>query len=50
MASALGASSYACEFDRLPYEVFLPILQDESFSFLEEEELPHGYRPGELVF
>ena len=45
-----GSSSYACEFDRLPYEVFLPILQDESFSFLEEEELPHGYRPGELVF
>lgn len=45
-----GSSSYACEFDRLPYEAFLPILQDESFSFLEEEELPHGYRPGELVF
>ena len=45
-----GSSSYACEFDRLPYEAFLPILQDESFAFLEEEELPHGYRPGELVF
>ena len=45
-----GSSSYACEFDRLPYEAFLPILQDEAFEFLEEEELPHGYRPGELVF
>ena len=45
-----GSSSYACEFERLPYEAFLPILQDETFAFLEEEELPHGYRPGELVF
>lgn len=45
-----GASSYACEFARTPFEFFLPTLRDESFSFLVEEELPHGYRPGELVF
>ncbi len=45
-----GASSYSCEFDRLPYEAFLPVLMDESFRFLTEEELPQGYRPGELVF
>ncbi|MCI5955692.1 MAG: radical SAM protein [Clostridiales bacterium] len=45
-----GASSYGCEFDRMPYAAFLPVLQDDSLSFLEEEELPHGYRPGELVF
>ncbi len=45
-----GASSYGCEFDRLPYEAFLPVLMDESFRFLTEEELPQGYRPGELVF
>ena len=45
-----GASNYGCEFTRIPYEAFLPILQDESFAFLEEEELPHGYRPGELYF
>lgn len=45
-----GASSYACEFDRPPFEAFLPTLRDESFHFLVEEELPHGYRPGELVF
>ncbi len=45
-----GASSYGCEFDRMPYAAFLPVLQDDSLPFLEEEELPHGYRPGELVF
>lgn len=45
-----GASSYACEFQRIPYEVFLPILQDDSFKFLSEEELPEGYKPGELIF
>ena len=44
-----GASNYACEFTRIPYAAFLPVLEDESFQFLEEEELPHGYRPGEIV-
>lgn len=43
-----GASNYACEFSHIPYEVFLPVLNDESFRFLQEEELPSGYRPGEL--
>lgn len=45
-----GASSYACEFSKIPYEAFLPILRDESFRFVSEEELPDGYRPGQLVF
>lgn len=45
-----GASSYGCEFDRIPYDVFLPILRDESFKFLSEEELPDGYKVGELIF
>ncbi|GFP76509.1 radical SAM protein [Clostridium fungisolvens] len=45
-----GASSYGCEFSKIPYEVFLPILRDDNFKFLVEEELPSGYRPGELVF
>jgi len=40
-----GASSYACEFARIPYEVFLPILRDDNFKFLSEEELPEEYRP-----
>ncbi len=45
-----GASNYACEFDRIPYEVFLPILRDDKFTFLSEEELPDGYKPGQIVF
>ena len=44
-----GASSYGCEFDRLPFEAFLPTLRDEGFAFLEEEPLPAGYRAGEIV-
>jgi len=44
-----GASNYACEFARIPYESFLPILRDESFRFLHVEELPAGYKPGDLT-
>lgn len=40
-----GASNYACEFSTLPYEIFIPILNDEDFHFLDEEELPAGYKP-----
>jgi len=40
-----GASNYACEFSRIPYEVFLPILNDDNFKFLSEEELPDDYKP-----
>lgn len=40
-----GASNYACEFPKIPYEVFLPILNDDSFEFLTEEELPDEYKP-----
>lgn len=45
-----GASSYGSEFSQVPYEAFLPVLEDESFPFLEEEELPEGYRPGDMLF
>ena len=45
-----GASNYAGEFSRMPYEVFLPILRDDNFKFLSEEELPDGYKPGEMIF
>ncbi|HSL93044.1 MAG TPA: radical SAM protein [Bacillota bacterium] len=44
-----GASNYACEFSSIPYEAFLPILRDADFRFVSEEELPEGYRPGDLV-
>ncbi len=45
-----GASSYGCEFSATPFEFFLPILADETFEFLEEEEMPEGYRPGEMYY
>ncbi len=45
-----GASGYACEFDTVPFEALLPTLADEDFAFVEEEELPKGYRPGDLVW
>lgn len=45
-----GASSYGCEFTRIPFEAFLPTLEDETFAFIEEEELPEGYRPGDMMF
>lgn len=45
-----GASNYACEFSSVPYEIFLPILNDDSFQFLSEEELPDGYKPPLLDF
>jgi len=40
-----GASDYACEFSRIPFEVFIPILNDDNFKFLSEEELPDDYKP-----
>ena len=45
-----GASSYGCEFDRTPFEAFLPTLTDDSIVFAREEPLPVGYRPGDLRF
>ncbi len=45
-----GASNYACEFSVLPYEIFIPILNDDTFTFLAEEELPDGYRPAMIDF
>ncbi len=45
-----GASDYACEFSRIPYEVFLPILNDDNFKFLSEEELPDDYKPALISY
>ena len=44
-----GASAYAGEFSRIPFAAFLPVLDDPDFQFLEEEPLPEGYRPGDIV-
>ncbi len=44
-----GRTSYGCELPGYPYEAFLPVLEDPDFCFLEEEELPKGYRPGDIV-
>lgn len=44
-----GQTSYGREMESCPYEAFLPVLEDPEFRFLEEEELPRGYRPGDIV-
>ena len=44
-----GQSSYGCEFERIPYEAFLPVLEDPAFPFAEEEPLPAGFRPGDII-
>lgn len=46
---AFGQSGYGCEFARMPYEAFLPVLMDDSFPFVDEEPLPYGYNPGDIV-
>ena len=44
-----GQSSYGCEFTRLPYAAFLPVLRDEGFRFLQEEPMPKGFGVGDIV-
>ena len=44
-----GQSSYGCEFTRLPFAYFLPLLRDERFSFLREEPMPRGFGVGDIV-
>jgi len=44
-----GATAYGREFSAIPYEAFLPVLEDDDFRFPEEEPLPPGYRPGDIV-
>ena len=44
-----GRSGYGRETEGIPYAYFLPALEDESLVFAEEEALPPGYRPGEIV-
>ena len=44
-----GASAWGMEFPAIPFAAFLPILRDPEFTFLREEPLPPGYRPGDVV-
>ena len=44
-----GQSTYGCEFAKLPYEYFLPVLRDEYFQFLEEEPMPKGFGLTDIV-
>lgn len=45
-----GSSSYGSEFTGIPFELFLPVLRDPSFTFLQEEPLPEGYRIGDILY
>lgn len=44
-----GQSTYGCEFSRLPFAYFLPVLRDDSFQFIEEEPMPAGFGAGDIV-
>lgn len=44
-----GRSDYGREVEFIPWAAFLPTLEDDTLPFTEEEELPPGYRPGEIV-
>ena len=44
-----GASSWGSEFSAIPFEALIPALMDESLPFVCEEDLPQGYRPGDIV-
>ena len=44
-----GASSWGSEFSSVPYGALIPALEDDSLPFVSEEELPEGYRPGDIV-
>ncbi len=44
-----GQSAYGSEFDAIPFEAFLPALEDDSLPFEECEDLPEGYWIGDVV-
>ncbi|MBR6185100.1 MAG: radical SAM protein [Clostridia bacterium] len=44
-----GQSSYGCEFTRLPFSYFLPVLEDDAFRFRTEEPMPKGFGVGDIV-
>ncbi|MGL6120893.1 MAG: radical SAM protein, partial [Fusobacteriaceae bacterium] len=44
LKSAFGFNTYQSEFSRTLFHLFIPILKDENFKFLNEEELPENYK------
>ena len=44
LKSAFGFNTYQSEFSRTLFHLFIPILKDENFKFLIEEELPEKYK------
>lgn len=44
LGANFGNSNYNSEFDSIPLEYFIPILRDETFRFIDEEELKEEYR------
>ena len=44
-----GQSAYGAEFDVIPFAAFLPALEDPDVVFETEEELPEGYRIGDVL-
>ena len=44
-----GQSAYGAEFDVIPFAAFLPALEDPEVVFEAEEELPEGYRIGDVL-
>jgi len=49
-ANWFGSSNYACEFDQIPFDIFIPLLRDPSIEFLEEEPLAEAYQMIQLDY
>ena len=48
VTDAAQAGAFSCLLYTSPYAAVLPVLRDPDLHFVEEEELPVGYRPGDI--
>ena len=44
-----GRTTYGMEFEVFPFAAFIPALEDADLPFVAEEELPPGFRAGDIV-